>query len=131
MIPAVICSSSQKVLPQGMVFPYDFGFIPATKGRDEDPIDVLVLMDEPTFPGCLLECRLIGILEAEQKAGRADQSLLYADIIHLDDLNRTVIKQIEAFFVNYQEVRNVAFTVLGHGGPERALQALRGATPQK
>ena len=53
-----------KVLPEGMVFPYDFGFVPATKGPDGDPIDVLVLLDEPTFPGCLVECRLIGILEA-------------------------------------------------------------------
>ena len=57
-----------KVLPEGMVSPYDFGFVPATKGSDGDPIDVLVLVDEPTFPGCLLECRLIGILEAEQEA---------------------------------------------------------------
>jgi len=51
-----------------MVFPYDFGFVPATKEPDGDPMDVLVLMDEPTFPGCLLECRLVVILEAEQKA---------------------------------------------------------------
>ena len=131
-----------KVLPQGMMFPYDFGFIPATKGPDGDPIDVLVLMDEPTFPGCVLECRLIGILEAEQKSkhrrirndrliGVAKQSLVYADIAHLADLNRAVVKQIEAFFVNYQEVRNVAVSILAHGGPERALQVLRSATPLK
>ena len=44
-------SSSQRVLPEGIVFPYDFGFVPSTKGSDGDPIDVLVLVDEPTFPG--------------------------------------------------------------------------------
>src|SRR4030095_8345221 len=56
-----------KVLPEGMVFPYDFGFVPLTKGDDGDRLDVLVLMDEPTFPGCLLECKLVGVLEAEQE----------------------------------------------------------------
>ena len=132
-----------KVLPEGMVFPYDFGFIPATKGPDGDPIDVLVLMDEPTFPGCLLECRLVGILEAEQKAlhqkkkrndrliAVAEQSLLYAEIHRLRDLNQTVLQQIEAFFINYQKVRDVSFTILAQGGPERALEVLRGATSMK
>jgi len=47
--------SLTKVLPAGMTFPYDFGFIPSTKAEDGDPTDVLVLMDEPAFPGCLLE----------------------------------------------------------------------------
>src|SRR5689334_2298163 len=77
-----------KVLPEGMMFPYDFGFVPSTIGDDGDPLDILVLMDEPTFPGCLLECRLIGVIEAEQEENHekerndrlvavAQQSLLY------------------------------------------------------
>src|SRR6201987_2793004 len=57
-----------KVLPAGMVFPYDFGFIPSTKAEDGDPTDVLVLMDEPGFPGVLVKCRVIGIIEGEQGA---------------------------------------------------------------
>src|SRR5487761_874070 len=56
----------KKVLPAGMTFPYDFGFVPSTKADDGDPVDVLVLMDEPAFPGCLLKCRLIGVIEGEQ-----------------------------------------------------------------
>jgi inorganic pyrophosphatase len=56
----------KKVLPAGMAFPYDFGFVPSTVAEDGDPVDVLVLMDEPAFPGCLLRCRLIGIIEGEQ-----------------------------------------------------------------
>jgi inorganic pyrophosphatase len=56
----------KKVLPAGMAFPYDFGFIPSTLGGDGDPLDVLVLMDEPAFPGCLLKCRIIGVIEGEQ-----------------------------------------------------------------
>src|SRR5437870_2951630 len=56
----------KKVLPTGMAFPYDFGFVPSTEAEDGDPIDVLVLMDEPAFPGCVLKCRLIGVIEGEQ-----------------------------------------------------------------
>src|SRR5919201_4119167 len=58
----------KKVLPVGMTFPYDFGFLPSTKADDGDPIDVLVLMDEPAFPGCVLKCRPIGVIEGEQGA---------------------------------------------------------------
>ena len=54
------------VLPAGAVFPYDFGFVPGTLGGDGDPMDALILMDEPAFVGCLVECRLIGVIEAEQ-----------------------------------------------------------------
>jgi len=56
----------KKVLPTGMAFPYDFGFVPSTEAEDGDPIDVLVLMDEPAFPGCVLKCRPIGVIEGEQ-----------------------------------------------------------------
>ena len=56
----------KKVLPAGMAFPYDFGFLPSTKGGDGDLLDVLVLMDEPAFPGCVLRCRVIGAIEGEQ-----------------------------------------------------------------
>src|SRR5436305_10642632 len=54
------------VLPAGSSFPYDFGYIPGTKADDGDPLDVLVLMDQPAFTGCLIEARIIGVLEAEQ-----------------------------------------------------------------
>jgi len=56
----------KKVLPAGMTFPYDFGFVPSTKADDGDPVDVLVLMDEPAFAGCALSCRLIGVIQGEQ-----------------------------------------------------------------
>src|SRR5260370_27297860 len=56
----------KKVLPAGMAFPYDFGFLPSTKGGDGDPLDVLVLMDETAFPGGVLKCRVIGVIEREQ-----------------------------------------------------------------
>ncbi len=52
-----------EVLPQGMVFPFDFGFIPSTLGPDGDPVDMLVLMDAPTHAGCLIEVRILGVIE--------------------------------------------------------------------
>lgn len=57
----------KKMLPLGNSFPYNFGFLPNTIAEDGDPLDVLVLMDEPAWPGCLVPCRPLGILLAEQK----------------------------------------------------------------
>ena len=63
----------KKVLPAGMAFPYDFGFVPSTEADDGDPVDVLVLMDEPAFPGCTLKCRRLESSKAnrEMAKGRA------------------------------------------------------------
>lgn len=55
----------KKALPAGMVFPFDFGFIPSTIAEDGDPMDILVLTDSPTFPGCLVESKVLGIIKVE------------------------------------------------------------------
>ncbi len=100
------------VLPAGMFFPYDFGFIPSTVADDGDPIDVLVLMDEPAFPGCLLKCRVIGIIEGEQTKNkqreRNDRIVAieqdnhsFADIKDIYDLGDKFLQELEEFFVNY------------------------------
>ncbi|HEX3822135.1 MAG TPA: inorganic diphosphatase [Candidatus Sulfotelmatobacter sp.] len=131
-----------KVMPEGMMFPYDFGFVPSTKAEDGDPLDVLVLTDEPLFPGCLVECSLIGVLKAEQteknRTNRndrliavANQSLLYSDTKTLKDLNPKVLEQIQEFFVNYQKVRGVEVKILGQAGPREALQILAEASDDK
>ena len=54
------------VLPEGMSFPYDFGFLPSTLGDDGDPLDILLLTEQPTFCGCVVPSRLVGVIEAEQ-----------------------------------------------------------------
>jgi len=131
-----------KVMPEGMVFPYDFGYVPSTKADDGDPLDVLVLTDEPLFPGCFVDCKLIGVVEAEQEeqgerhrndrlVAVATQSLLYSNLKKLDDLNPVVLKQIEDFFVNYQRVRNVKVTILGRQGPDVAAELVRRASLKK
>jgi inorganic pyrophosphatase len=96
-----------KVLPEGMAFPYDFGFVPDTHAQDGDPLDVLVLTDKPLFPGCLAECSLLGVSEMDRDAEGAMTR------------NATVLSQIEAFFVNYQNVRNIKMNVLRRQGPDR------------
>src|ERR1700748_495951 len=93
-----------KVLPAGMVFPYDFGFIPSTKAEDGDPTDVLVLMDEPAFPGVLLRCRAVGVIEGWQggkKKGEGNDRLVavevenhsYARVKHVRDLGKKFIQE--------------------------------------
>src|SRR5436190_12890498 len=61
------CFTLGKVLPAGAVFPFDFGFVPATIAEDGDPLDVLLLMDAPAFTGCLVRARLVGIIKAHQQ----------------------------------------------------------------
>jgi inorganic pyrophosphatase len=121
------------VLPAGSSFPYDFGFLPSTKGEDGDPVDVLILMDEPTFTGCLVPARLIGVIEAEQtengKTERNDRLLAVAtdsrnhrDLKKVDDLAPNLRHEIEHFFVSYNSAKGKEFKVLGSHGPERARE---------
>jgi inorganic pyrophosphatase len=123
--------SLKKVLPTGMAFPYDFGFVPSTQAEDGDPIDVLVLMDEPAFPGCVLECRPIGVIEGAQKDGkkktRNDRIVAverdnhsYAAIKHIDDLGKPFIRELESFFVNYHELSETRYKILNVRGPREA-----------
>lgn len=127
-----------KVMPEGMMFPYDFGFIPDTKTEDGDPLDVLIVSDEPTFPGCQIDCRLIGVIKAEQtqqgKESRNDRqiavaqaSVLYSGVRELLDLEPAVLKQIEDFFVNYQKVRDIQFEVTAREASESAARVLEDA----
>lgn len=124
------------VLPQGAVFPFDFGSIPGTKGEDGDPLDALVLMDEPAFPGCLVEARAIGVIEAKQrengKTERNDRLITVAASSHthsevrsLSDLDRTLVKEIEHFFISYNECRGRKFEPMARHGPRRALKLVR------
>jgi inorganic pyrophosphatase len=123
------------VLPEGMVFPHAFGFVPGTKAADGDPEDILIMMDEPTFTGCVVHTRLIGVIEAEQtedgQKERNDRLIAvaansrdYSEVRHLNDLNTNMINEIEQFFVNYNKERGKRFKVLGKRGPREALKLL-------
>jgi inorganic pyrophosphatase len=126
----------KKVLPAGMAFPYDFGFIPSTKAEDGDATDVLVLMDEPAFPGCLLKCRLIGVLEGEQRSKklkeRNDRIIAieqanhsYAQVKHIDDLGKEFVEELEEFFVNYHQLSGSEYRVIDVRGPGEARRRMK------
>jgi len=126
----------KKVLPAGMTFPYDFGFIPSTKADDGDPIDVLVLMDEPAFPGCVLTCRPIGVIEGEQgekkRKERNDRIVAieqdahsWADVRRIDDLGKQLQQELEEFFVNYHELSGKPYRVLGVKGPNQVRKLVK------
>jgi len=120
------------VLPAGMAFPHAFGFLPSTLGADGDPLDVLVLMDEPAPAGTVVRCRLIGVIEAEQgRAGEkrvrndrllavASQSHQYARLRDLADLEPGLVDELESFFVHYNQRRGITFEPLARKGVQAA-----------
>src|SRR5271165_2003769 len=124
------------LLPEGMMFPFDFGFIPSTLGEDGDPLDILVLMDAPAHVGCLIEVRIIGIIEDRQTEdgkwesndrllGVAIHSYDHDDLESIDDLSKTLMDQLEAFFISYNKQRGKKFKVTGTGGPKKAIKFLK------
>jgi inorganic pyrophosphatase len=125
-----------KILPAGLVFPFDFGMIPGTKGEDGDPLDIIVISEGSTFPGCLVDCRIIGGLKAEQTErnghkvrndrfiGIPDVSQLYSNIHTLEELPQVLIDQLEAFFKNYNEQAGKKFKVTAKLNARQAAKLL-------
>ena len=127
------------VLPEGLAFPFDFGFVPGTRAGDGDPLDVLLLVDEGLPAGTVLEARVIGVLEARQRRGEdppVDNNRILAvpavagaaaAIRTLDDLRPGLVDEWEAFLVQYNRPRGIRFEPLGRHGPDRALSLVRDA----
>jgi inorganic pyrophosphatase len=123
------------LLAEGLSFPYDFGFIPSTLGDDGDPLDVMILMDEPAHVGCILQVRIVGVIEAEQtEDGKktinnrliavAVHSYNHAHIHSISEMNKSVIDQVGEFFVTYNKSRGKRFKVKGTHGPSRAAKLI-------
>jgi inorganic pyrophosphatase len=131
------------VLPAGAVFPFDFGFVPGTKGDDGDPVDVLELMDEPASPGCLNCARLIGVIEADQVERDGTQvenhrliavatnSWAHHDVTSIEDVGDRVIEEVEHFFVSYNAAKYKTFTPRSRGGAKRARRIVEEAIVKK
>lgn len=124
-----------KLLPIGASFPFDFGFVPGTRGEDGDALDVMILGEEPTFTGCLVTVRVLGVIEAEQtekrKTLRNDRLIATpeTDKIRptarsLDDVSKRALNQIEHFFVAYNHAEGRVFTLLGRRGPRQAMKQI-------
>jgi inorganic pyrophosphatase len=135
--PALRAFELKTTLPAGMAFPYDFGFVPSTLAADGDPLDILVLMDEPAFPGCLVRCRLLGAILGEQEG--ADEGVVrndrlvgveagnerYKDFRRISDLSDKFLEELEAFFVNYHQLSGKKYRILKTVGPNKARKLTR------
>ena len=116
----------KKILPSGMVFPYDFGFIPDTKGEDGDPLDVIVISEFCSFPGIMIKCRIIGGIKAEQSEEKGKKKLIRNDrflaipkcsnifekIKTAKDLPDNIFKELEQFFIDYNRIEGKEFKAM-------------------
>ncbi|MGA7598680.1 MAG: inorganic diphosphatase [Pseudolabrys sp.] len=98
-----------KPLLVGLTYPYDWGFIPSTEADDGDPVDVLIIHDAATYPGLVLRCKPVGVLELVQtKKGRKerndrifvvpDRSPFESDLTDIRKLPKRAVKELEQFF---------------------------------
>ena len=127
--------SLSRVLPEGFLFPFDFGFIPSTKAPDGDPLDVIVLMEEPAHVGCVLDVRLVGVVKVVQKQGGEEkrndrllavavQSHQFSDIKDVSEIHPRTLKQLTDFFALYNKDSDKHDEVQGVEGAESALGVL-------
>ncbi|MNY08694.1 Inorganic pyrophosphatase [compost metagenome] len=126
----------KKVMPLGLVFPFDFGFIPGTIGGDGDPMDVLVISEVSAFPGCVMDCRVIGAFKVVQQERNGEKmrndrliavpevSQRYAQVTALRDLSKTIVEQAIAFFTSYNEQAGKKFSVLEKLSATKAFQLI-------
>jgi inorganic pyrophosphatase len=126
-----------KALPEGMVFPFNFGFIPQTLADDGDPLDVLVLNEEPLIAGCLLKVRPIAVIEATQTEKKKEirNDRIVGEAIGKEvpedwraaELTKQTLSQIELFFKTYNRHYGKRFKVIGTGGPKKARRLIEQA----
>jgi inorganic pyrophosphatase len=124
-----------KPLMVGLTYPYDWGFIPSTKADDGDPMDVLVIHDSATYPGLVLRCKPIGILEVVQKShGKKerndrvfavpDRSPFEGDLQDVRHLPKRAVKELEQFFVATDALEEKKIEFLGWRGPSHAVKMI-------
>jgi len=128
-----------KALILGLTYPYDWGFIPSTKGEDGDPIDALILHDTTTNPGLVLKCKIIGVLEVVQTEGgkhaiRNDRLIAVPRDSHREqadhdarDLPKQVRMEIQKFFVATDELESKELKFLGWKGPKTGQRLIEKA----
>lgn len=122
-----------RVLHSSIFYPADYGFIPHTRAEDGDHVDILVLVTEPTFPGCLLEARPLGALEMTDEGGKdwkiiavAHKDPFYSHIQSIDDLNPSILVEIKNFFETYKLLeQHKSVTVSGWETQERSYEVIQ------
>jgi inorganic pyrophosphatase len=125
-----------KSLLTGLTYPHDWGFVPSTKADDGDPLDMMVIHDAATFPGIVLTCRIIGILQIEQKSkGKAERNdRLFAvprrshseqGLHDVRDLSKPIEQELEKFFIATDELEDKKLAIIGWKGPKIAMKAIK------
>jgi inorganic pyrophosphatase len=109
-----------RVLYSSVQYPYDYGFVPNTLADDGDPLDGMVLMDQPTFPGCVIAARPIGMLEMIDGGDRDEKILCvpdkdprYAQVKSLEDVAPHRLEEIQEFFKTYKNLEKKVTEILG------------------
>ena len=120
-----------RALYSAVHYPGDYGFIPGTLAEDRDPLDILVLVDEPSFTGCMMEARPVGILHMFDQTENDEKILAVPnrnprfDSIHtIDQVFPHTRREIEHFFSIYKELQGVRTEMKGWGGPREARRAI-------
>jgi len=110
-------------------YPGDYGFIPQTLAEDDDPLDVLVMVNEPTFTGCLIETRVIGLFKMKDHDandfkvfGVPNSDPLFSEFQQLDDVPSHYLKEVEHFFDTYKELEGVKTETLGWFSADDAIR---------
>lgn len=126
-------------LPEGVTFPFSFGFVPNTLAEDGDPLDIMLLIDGEIPQGTVVKARLVGVLQAEQDEGHdgeaemvrndrivavANLSRVYTGVRSLDDLRPGLMWEFEQFFITYNKMIKRDFRVLDRGSAAQAQQML-------
>jgi len=112
-------------------YPGDYGFVPSTLASDGDPLDALVLVDAPSFPGCVMEARPIGVLEMTDQ-GVPDEKVLcvgknnprYKDVWNYSEIYPHMLKEITHFFAIYKELEGKKTKMLGWGRPMESREVI-------
>lgn len=120
-----------RVLYSAMSYPAEYGMIPETLAPDGDPMDILVIATEPTFPGCTVPARVLGYL-ATRDQGKEDYKLIsvvdcdprYSHIHRLEDLSEFLLKEISNFFLNYKVLQGLNVEVGEYHGIEDAMRII-------
>ena len=124
-----------RMLFSSMMYPADYGFFPETLALDGDPLDVLVLINEPTFPGCVMEVKPIGVFHMADDKGSDDKIIcvpvsdpIWSSLGDLKDINRHLLKEIEHFFQVYKDLENKKVDVGGWGDVKEAFAIIKDCT---
>jgi inorganic pyrophosphatase len=136
--PKLKAFTLSKSLLTGLSYPHDWGFIPSTEADDGDPIDVMVVHDATTFPGTVLTCRIIGILQIEQKSkgkrerndrvfGVPKDSHSEQALKDVRDLSKPIQQELERFFKATDELEDKTLEIIGWKGPKVAVEAIKDA----